>query len=485
MIVILTFVAYLSVVIGIGIFAYTVTRDMSDYVLGGRRLGGAVAALSSGASDMSAWLLMGLPGAVYVMGINQIWLPIGLCVGAYLNWQFVAARLRIYTEIVNDALTIPEYLVNRFRDNCRFLRVACALSILVFFAFYMSAGLVAGAFLVSQTFGFDYTFALWIGAAIIMAYTAFGGFLAVSRTDFLQGNLMMIALLITPAVAFNVIGGVEQGLTQAASMNADFVNAFSGITTLGTVSLLAWGLGYFGQPHIIVRFMSVKTVHEIPKAQMICMAWMALSLFGSIFVGLAGMVYFGQDPLSNPELVFVALSKALFSPAVAGLIMAAILSSTMCAIDSQMLVSSSALTEDIYKGIFRKNATQKELMFVGRLAVFAIALIAIYIARDPNSKVLGLVSYAWAGLGSAFGPPVIFSLFWKRMTKHGAIAGIVLGSLTSMIWFKVDGGIFEVYELLPGFLFSTLGVVIGSLLDKKPGEGVVRDFEEMERVLGG
>lgn len=483
MIVIITFVAYLSVVISIGVFAYHVTQDMSDYVLGGRRLGGAVAALSAGASDMSAWLLMGLPGAVYLSGINQIWLPIGLCLGAYLNWQFVAARLRIYTEILNDSLTIPEYLVNRFRDNCRFLRIVCAAAILIFFVFYMSAGLVAGAFLVSQTFGFNYTMALWIGAAIIMTYTAFGGFLAVSWTDFLQGNLMMIALIITPIVAMNILGGMDHTLAEAEAHSLDFVNAFSGITTLGTISLLSWGLGYFGQPHIIVRFMSVKTVHEIPKAQAIGIAWMALSLFGAIFVGLVGMVYFGKSPLDNPELVFVALSKALFTPAIAGLIMAAILSSTMCAIDSQMLVSSSALTEDIYKGIFRKNASQKELVLIGRLAVFLIALIAIYIARDPNSKVLGLVSYAWAGLGSAFGPVVLFSLFWKRMTKRGAITGIVLGSITAMIWFRVDGGIFDVYELLPGFIFSTIGVVLGSLLDKKPISGVVEDFEAMENQL--
>jgi len=432
---------------------------------------------------MSAWLLMGLPGAVYLMGINQIWLPLGLTIGAYLNWQFIATRLRVYTEIVNDAITIPEYFVNRFHDQSKVIRVVAASIILIFFTVYTASGLVAGAFLMEQTFGFNYQVALWGGAAIIMTYTAFGGFLAVSWTDFLQGMLMLVALCIVPYVTMQHLGGFRETIAIIANHDINFVDAYAGITLIGTISLLAWGLGYFGQPHIIVRFMSVKTHHEIPKAKMICMSWMVFSLLGAMFTGYAGIAYFIKEPLVNPELVFIALSKTLFTPWISGLIMAAILSSTMCAIDSQMLVSSSALTEDLYKGLIRKNASQKELVWVGRLAVLLIALVAIFLASNPKSRILELVAFAWAGLGAAFGPSIILSLYWKRMTRNGAVAGMLVGALTAIIWHQLKGGIFEFYELLPGFIFSAVVVVLVSLLDKKQSAEVNDEFNKMQQAI--
>ena len=474
-----SFVFYLLGMLAIGIYFYLRTRSLSDYVLGGRQLGSTVAALSAGASDMSGWLLLGLPGAMYVGGMNNVWIGVGLVIGAYLNWQFVAKRLRIYTEVANDSITLPDYLENRFNDQSRVLRVASAVVILVFFTFYTSAGMVGGAILFEETFGLNYNVALWLGAVVIVSYTFLGGFMAVSWTDFFQGLLMFVALCAVPLFVIGKVGGWGDAVSRVASLNVEHVDIFSGMTFLGIISLMVWGLGYFGQPHILARFMSVKSSREIPKAQLVGMSWMVLSLFGAIFTGFLGIAYFADAPLENAETVFIALTQVLFNPWIAGILLAAILAAIMSTIDSQLLVCSSAIAEDFYKQILRKDAGQKELVWISRIAVLVIALIAILLASNPDSKVLSLVAYAWGGFGAAFGPVVILSLFWKRMTRNGALVGMILGALTVIVWKQLKGGVFDVYEILPGFILCALGIIVVSLLDKKPSEGIIREFEKV------
>ncbi|HEX9779102.1 MAG TPA: sodium/proline symporter PutP [Geopsychrobacteraceae bacterium] len=481
--VLLTFVVYLLGMLGIGLFAYLRTKDLSDYVLGGRQLGGAVAALSAGASDMSGWLLLGLPGAMYAAGMNQVWIATGLAIGAYLNWQFVAKRLRHYTEIAQDSITIPDYLENRFGDSSRLLRVISALVILVFFTIYTSSGMVGGAILFEKTFGLDYQVALWVGAVVIVSYTFLGGFLAVSWTDFFQGILMFLALIVVPLVTLRQLGSLDTAVFAAASQDPKMLDVFADMSLLGIVSLMAWGLGYFGQPHILARFMAVKSVAEIPKARLIGISWMVFALFGSMFTGFAGIAYFAKAPLENPETVFMTLTQVLFNPWVAGILLAAILSAIMSTIDSQLLVCSSTIAEDFYKALLRKNAGDKELVFVSRLAVVSIALLAIFFASNPESSVLSLVAYAWAGFGAAFGPVVILSLFWKRMTRNGALAGMVVGALSVIVWKQLSGGLFDVYEILPGFIFCTLACIGISLLGRPPCEEAQSQFELFDRQL--
>ena len=471
-------IIYLIGMMIIGIYATKKTNDLSDYVLGGRQLTGGVAALSAGASDMSGWLLLGLPGAMYVGGMSEIWLPIGLSIGAYLNWQFVAKPLRVYTEVANDSLTIPDFFENRFKDHSKILRIVSALVILGFFTFYTSASLVGGAILLENSFGMNYKLALWVGAIVILSYTLFGGFLAASWTDFIQGILMFLALIIVPIVAVYELGGWNETVRKVGSIDPSHLDVYSGSTIIGVISLLAWGLGYFGQPHILVRFMGIKSTREIPKARLIGMVWMILSLFGAVFVGFAGIAYFADSPLQNSETVFIMFSQVLFNPWVAGFLLAAILSAIMSTVDSQLIVASSALANDFYKSLFRKNASKKEEMIVGRIAVLGIAVIAIFLGYDPNSKVLELVSYAWAGFGAAFGPVIILSLFWKRMTRNGAISGIIVGALTVVIWGNLTGGIFDLYELAPGFLLGVLAIIIVSLLDKAPSAEIQNEFDQ-------
>lgn len=471
-------IIYLIGMMIIGIYATKKTNDLSDFVLGGRQLKGGVAALSAGASDMSGWLLLGLPGAMYVGGMSEIWLPIGLSIGAYLNWQFVAKPLRVYTEVANDSLTIPDFFENRFRDHSKILRIVSALVILGFFTFYTSASLVGGAILLENSFGMNYKLALWVGAIVILSYTLFGGFLAASWTDFIQGILMFLALIIVPIVAVYELGGWNETVRKVGSIDPSHLDVYSGSTIIGVISLLAWGLGYFGQPHILVRFMGIKSTREIPKARLIGMVWMILSLFGAVFVGFAGIAYFADSPLQNSETVFIMFSQVLFNPWVAGFLLAAILSAIMSTVDSQLIVASSALANDFYKSLFRKNASKKEEMIVGRIAVLGIAVIAIFLGYDPNSKVLELVSYAWAGFGAAFGPVIILSLFWKRMTRNGALSGIIVGALTVVIWGNLTGGIFDLYELAPGFLLGVLAIIIVSLLDKAPSAEIQNEFDQ-------
>lgn len=479
----ISIIIYLIVMLLIGITAAKMTKNLNDYILGGRRLSAGVAALSAGSSDMSGWLMLGLPGAVYVSGLGSIWLPIGLAIGAYLNWQFIAKPFRVYTAMANNSITVPDFFENRFHDHSKLLRVVSAIVILIFFTFYTSASLVGGAVLLENSFNVDYKLALWIGAAVILSYTLFGGFLAASWTDFIQGILMFLALMIIPIVAIIQFGGWEKTINQIGSIDTSLLNVYSGATLIGVISLMAWGLGYFGQPHIIVRFMGIKSTSEIPKARLIGMVWMILSLFGAIFVGFAGIAHFSGSPLENSETVFIMFSQVLFDPWIAGFLLAAILSAIMSTVDSQLLVSSSALTQDFYKAIFRRNASKKEEMIVGRMAVLGIALIAIFLGYNPESKVLELVGYAWAGFGAAFGPVIILSLFWKRMTRNGALAGILTGTITVIIWAKLSGGIFDLYELAPGFLFSCLAIFITSTLGQAPAQAIQDEFNSYKSAM--
>jgi sodium/proline symporter len=474
-----TFAAYLVAMLVLGILAYRSTTNLSDYVLGGRRLGPGVAALSAGASDMSGWLLLGLPGAVYVSGLGEIWIAVGLIAGALLNWLFVAGRLRRFTQMARDSLTIPDFLENRFGDRTRLLRVISALVILVFFTLYISAGLVGGGLLFQTSFGMEYRTALLVGAVVIISYTFLGGFLAVSWTDFLQGLLMFLTLLVVPMFLVVLVGGWGTVHAEIHVLDPGYNSILQGMTALGIVSLLAWGLGYFGQPHILARFMAIRSERDVPMATLIGMSWMILALVGAIATGYLGIAYFSDTPLADGETVLIELIRVLFNPWVAGVLMAAILAAIMSTIDSQLLVSASALTNDFYKGMIRAGASDRELVWVSRGAVIVVSIVALLLALNPEAGVLDLVAYAWGGFGAAFGPVIILSLYWSRMNRNGALAGMVVGAITVLIWHELSGGLFDVYEILPGFILSTLAIVIVSLLTAGPADEVARQFETM------
>ncbi len=481
----ITFVIYILAMVLIGFAAYRATKDFSDYILGGRSLGSFVTALSAGASDMSGWLLMGLPGAIYVSGLSESWIAIGLIAGAWLNWLFVAGRLRVHTEHNDNALTLPDYFSHRFEDHSRILRVLSALVILVFFTIYCASGVVAGARLFESTFGVPYDIALWVGAAATIAYVSIGGFLAVSWTDTVQATLMIFALLITPVFVILALGDYPAAIATIEARNPANLDLFRGLGFVAVVSLLGWGLGYFGQPHILVRFMAADSVKSIPNARRIGMTWMILCLGGAVAAGFFGIAYFADNPgqagpvSENSERVFIELTKLLFNPWVAGVVLSGILAAVMSTLSCQLLVCSSALTEDFYKAFLRKGAGERELVWVGRGMVLLISAVAIALAANPDSKVLGLVSYAWAGFGAAFGPVVLFSLLWKRMTRDGALAGMLVGAVTVIVWKQL--ALFGLYEIIPGFAFASLAIVIVSLLGKQPSAAMQARFEAAER----
>jgi sodium/proline symporter len=399
--------------------------------------------------------------------------------GAYLNWQFVAKRLRKYTEVANDSITLPDYLENRFNDSSRVLRVISAIVILVFFTIYVTSGLVGGAILFEETFGLDYQLALWVGSLIIVSYTFLGGFMAVSWTDFLQGTLMFLALILVPLIVIQTLGSWGEVVARTGEIDPEYLDAFSGMTLLSIISLMAWGLGYFGQPHILARFMAIRYPQDTPKAQMVGMTWMVLGLFGAIFTGFAGIAYFANAPLDNSETVFIALVQVLFNPWIGGILLAAILSAIMSTVDSQLLVCSSAIVEDFYKQILRRKAKRRELVWIGRFSVIILALIATSLAANPESKVLDLVAYAWGGFGASFGPIVLLSLFWRRLTRNGALAGMVTGAVTVIGWKNLSGGLFDLYEILPGFLLCALAAIVVSLLDKEPAAEIQAQFDSI------
>ncbi|EZQ12482.1 sodium/proline symporter PutP [Acinetobacter sp. Ver3] len=483
----ITFIFYIVAMLGIGLYAYKATNNFDDYILGGRSLGSVVTALSAGASDMSGWLLMGLPGAIYLSGLSEAWIAIGLIIGAWLNWLLVAGRLRVHTEIQHNALTLPDYFTSRFGDRKKVLRIISAFVILIFFAIYCASGMVAGARLFESLFGWDYNTALWIGAVATISYVCIGGFLAISWTDTFQAGLMIFALLLAPVMTYLAIGeNAQQVSVIVESAHPLANNLLSDLSTVAILSSMAWGLGYFGQPHILVRFMAADSVKSIPAARRIGMTWMILCLGGAVAVGYFGIAYFDTFPQlsaavnANPETVFMELTKILFNPWVAGVILAAILAAVMSTLSCQLLVCSTTLTEDLYKAFIRKSASQTELVWVGRLMVLIVAIMAIFLAMNPNSKVLGLVAYAWAGFGAAFGPLIILSLFWKRMTINGALAGMIVGAVTVIVWKNTmaDTG---VYEIIPGFILSWVSIMVVSLLGRPPAQDVTDRFDEAQQ----
>ena len=493
---------YFILMIGIGLWAWKRSTDTSEgYLLAGRNLHPAVAALSAGASDMSGWLLLGLPGALYAAGLVEAWIGIGLFIGAFINWIVVAPRLREQTEKLGNALTIPEFLANRFPDKATALRVISALIIVLFFSVYTAAGLVGGGKLFETAFSgllpglgmSDYMTGIWITALVVLAYTMVGGFLAVSLTDFVQGLIMVTALVVMPLVVMFGPGG-EAGGSLADVPVEGFLDIANGLTAVGFISLMAWGLGYFGQPHIIVRFMAVRSVADVKVARNIGMTWMGIALIGAIGIGLAGRAYVERNGLvvEDPETIFIVLANLLFHPLVTGFLLAALLAAIMSTISSQLLVASSSLTEDFYRLFFRKEAGERESVNVGRICVALVALAAIAIASDPASQVLGLVANAWAGFGAAFGPLIILSLTWKRMTGAGAVAGLVTGAAVVIFWsqyeFPKGSSVYQsilgfsgpesmtlsmvIYEIVPGFIAAWLAIWLVSLATQKPGEAV-------------
>lgn len=488
------FAIYLIGMIAIGVFAYRQTHSSADYVLGGRRLGSFVTAMSAGASDMSGWLLMGLPGAIFLTGLVESWIAIGLILGAYLNWLFVAGRLRVHTEYANNALTLPNYFYHRFGANNIALKIVPSIIILVFFTIYCASGVVAGGKLFENLFDIPYHSALWYGALATIIYTFLGGFLAVSWTDTVQATLMMLALTLAPLFVFIQLGGIEQMqvvLAEAGQLNnKNYTDMFpAGTTTIGILSLMAWGLGYCGQPHIITRFMAADSVQALHKARRIGMTWMVICLVGAIAVGFFGISYFHAHPelativKDDHEQVFIELTKYLFNPWIGGLLLASIIAAVMSTLSAQLLISATAIAEDLYKGLMRPQASEKELIWLGRCMVLVVAVIAIMIAQDPKSQILALVANAWAGFGSAFGPVVVLSLFWKRMTGAGALAGMIVGALIVKYWDTVMAGteLVQVYEMIPAFISALVAIVIVSLLSGKPSDEIVQQFEQADQ----
>ena len=483
---IITFAIYLSAMIAIGLYAWHSTRTFDDYILGGRSLGAFVTAMSAGASDMSGWLLMGLPGAIYLSGASEIWIVVGLLIGAWANWRFVAGPLRLYTERTRNALTLPDYFTHRFADDKRILRIISAAVILIFFAVYCASGIVAGARLFESVFGLPYAQALWYGAAATIVYTLIGGFLAVSWTDTVQASLMIFALILTPIMVIVGNGGIDESLALIRQVDPSRLDWIGKGGAIAIISSIAWGLGYFGQPHILARFMAADSVRSIPAARRIGMTWMAGCLLGSVAVGFFGIAWFGghvdaaAEVNANSERVFILLAEQLFNPWIAGILLSAILAAVMSTLSCQLLVCSSVLTEDLYRGFLRKKAANRELVWVGRSGVLLIALVAIAIAWNPESRVLGLVSYAWAGFGAAFGPLILLSLYWKRINRNGALAGMLAGAATVILW-KQSGS--ALYEIVPGFIAATIAIVIVSLLTREAPAAVQATHEAVKREL--
>jgi len=483
---------YFIVMLGIGIYSYRVTaNDVSGYMLGGRNLRPSVAALSAGASDMSGWMLMGLPGAMYLSGMSSAWIAIGLVIGAFANYLIVAPRLRVYTEVAKDSVTIPDYLENRFNDKTRLLRLLSSVVIILFFTLYTSSGVVAGGKLFESAFGMSYYTGLFVTAGVVVAYTVFGGFLAVSTTDFVQGCIMFIALILVPLVAFTEVGGVDEVSSLVNGVDPAMLSLFTGTTLLGVISAMAWGLGYFGQPHIIVRFMAIRSLKDVKVARHIGMSWMIVTIIGALATGLVGLAYVQKTglALADAETIFIVLSQTLFNPLVAGFLLAAILAAIMSTISSQLLVTSSSLSGDFYHMFVRRDASQKELVVVGRISVVIVALVAIALAFDRESSILSLVGNAWAGFGAAFGPVIILSLYWKRMTLKGAISGILVGATTVLVWIyaplTINGESLSshMYEIVPGFILCTLTILLVSYFTEEPKGVVIEQFDEMNRQI--
>lgn len=478
-------VLYMLAMLAIGWYSFRRTSNLTDYMLGGRSLGPAVTALSAGAADMSGWLLMGLPGAIYLSGLVEGWIAIGLTIGAYTNWRIVAPRLRVYTQVSENAITIPSFLDSRLKDSTGFVRMVTGLIILVFFTFYISSGMVSGGVFFESSFGYSYHTGLFIVAGVVVAYTLFGGFLAVSYTDFIQGLTMFVALIAVPAVGLYYTGGFSETVATIKEVDPSMLSFVATATVTGVISSLAWGLGYFGQPHIIVRFMAISSVKETKQARRIGIGWMFLSLFGALATALVGIAYFKQNNLTldDPETVFIALGQVFFHPFIAGVMLAAILAAIMSTISSQLIVTSSALVEDIYKKLFNKTASDKHYVFMGRMAVLIVSIVAFYLSWEKNATILKLVSFAWAGFGAAFGPTILLALYWRKLTSWGALSGMVIGAVVVFIWGSNEALSAMLYEIVPGFVLAFIVTIVVSLLTYKKNNAIDEEFDETVRIL--
>ena len=459
------FAAYFVAIAAIAAASLRRSRGLDGYAIGGRSLKAPVAALSAGASDMSGWLLLGLPGAVFALGLGEAWIVVGLVIGAWCNWRFVAAPLRRESAALNNARTLPQLFARRVGGRAGTLAGVAAAITLGFFALYTAAGFVAGAKLFASVMGLDYTVALWLGVGIIMLYTAVGGFLAVSWTDFFQALLMLAALVVVPAMLFVDLRAVASPAAHALG-SGGIVAAGATFSVLGLLSALAWGLGYFGQPHVLARFMAIESAAAVPRARRIGMSWMVVSGIGAITVGALSARHpaVAEAVRADPETVFIVASQLMLHPLVAGVVVAAILAAVMSTVDSQLLVAATTLVDDVVRPV-RPRLTERRALAWSRATVVGVAALAGALASDPSSKVLGLVAYAWAGLGASFGPALIFALFWRGVTAKGLVAGMLTGAATVVGWRGLEGGLFELYELLPAFALASLAIVVVSRLD--------------------
>ncbi len=484
------FIGYFIFVLLIGVYFYRKSSNIEDYMLGGRELNPAVVALSAQASDMSGWLLMGLPGALYLSGMSEMWIGVGLAVGSYCSWLIVAKRLRQYSYISGNSITIPQFFENRFRDDKGVLRFISSAVILVFFTFYVVSGFVAGGTVFTTVFpGMDYTVAMIACAAVIIVYTFMGGFKAVSWTDFFQGMLMLVAIFVVPLAAMGKLGGIEEVAAKANAIAPGFLDPFtntdgSPLNPMSLISNLAWGLGYFGMPHIIIRYMAIKKPAMIKTSRRIATGWIILALAGAIMVGIAGRVYLDGmfTDAAGAQTIFLVMAGNLFVPVVAGILLSAILAAVMSTADSQLLVASSAITADIYGKLAKNKPSEKKLMWIGRVGVIVIAVIAAILARDPQTSIMSVVSFAWAGFGSSFGPIILLALFWKRTTKNGALAGMACGFIMSIVWNQFFAASTGLYEMVPAFALGLVVCIVVSLMGKEPAEEIQLEFEAAKTV---
>lgn len=483
-------IVYFVGMLAIGGWAYGRNNDLDDYMLADRGLNPWVAALSAGASDMSGWLLMGLPGALFVSGMSELWIAVGLLAGAWANWTYVAPRLRSYSEVADDSVTIPSFFENRLGDKSRTIRLVSSTIIVVFFTFYVSSGMVAGGKYFESTFGGEYLTGMLIVAFITVAYTFIGGFLAVSYTDAVQGMIMFCSLVIVPVMALLYLEDPSSIWTWATSNsygphadgNPQYFSLISGVSAATLIGNMAWGLGYFGQPHIIVRFMALRTPKDARTGRMIGMSWMFISIIGAVFIAIIGTAFFGQNPdlaitdTSKYESVFLDMARILFHPLIGGLILTAVLAAIMSTISSQLLVSSTSLIEDIFKIVKKKHPSQDVMINLSRTAVIVVSVVAGLLAVNPNNSILDLVGFAWAGFGSAFGPAVLFMLYWKRLNVQGTLAGMIAGAVVCGVWGNT--GLKDVvYEMVPGVIAATVITYVVTIMTKPPSEEVVAGFE--------
>lgn len=485
----LAFILYLTFMVYIGLRYMNRNNSSEDFFLGGRSVGPWMTALSAEASDMSGWLLMGLPGIAYLTGLKEaFWTAVGLEIGTYLNWLIVAKRLRRYTVLSGNAITIPQFLTNRFRDKTKTISFVSVIFILIFFTIYTASGFVACGKLLTSVFDLPYKISLLIGITVILAYTLAGGFLAVSATDFVQGFLMFVALVITCLILIITLGGAREAFAKASAFGNQFVNPFANdgtqFGTMQIVSALGWGLGYFGMPHILVRFMGIKDDKYIPLSRRIAITWVTVAFIAALFIGSFAKAYL-LVPLAagEQETVIIETIKHMYPAFIGGVFLCAILAAAMSTADSQLLVAASAFSEDFLSTILHRNLSKKAILATSRFTVFAIALVGFFLALDETNSIFQLVSYAWAGFGATFGPLILLSLFWRGGTYKGAIAGIIAGGATVIVWHNLHGGIFDLYEIIPGFILCLACAMIVSALDKNKDAAMLSEFDTYKKEL--